>query len=434
MKPEYVIGPVAVRQVLVDPEGRALLTEEAEVSHCENNRRIWSNWMKCVDSILATNYGWLKRAAFKVRSRSVPNLNVLGRISYSGKPFRRLFDFRAGVALEAGNGKSAMVVHYLQKRDRKTIPRKVLAKGETIKDAVILPRDRILIVTVIGKRSPTATLKWIKYGAAQLVQASNEIRYKKKKFMAPNLSKMGMAARYLYVHCGASDKVACEQIKRYGGIPYARRLRRDRSVKLAATLDGSHVALYAFGGLYIYKNTGRDLKLERAWNDVFYVDKDTYLRNPGLVFDSSGRWLALTSSRRLNLIVDTQTERIRPVRDYTKPHSYVSLFNQGSRGAVFMNKGSQTVLLYGDLRGGLVSYNLQTRKKHRWQLPEAKGFDRELSEPELISYLQSIGDRLIAWRNGAVYILDSRTMRLRARIGTYAALGWSRRLSELSIP
>jgi len=433
-KPKYAIGPVVVRQVLVDPESQTMLTEEGEVAHCEKHRLSWLIWMKCVDSILATDYGWIKRTAFRVRLRSLRDMSVLGEISYSGKPFPRLFSFRAGVALEAGDERSAMVVHDLRRRDRKIVPRNSLARGENVKKAVILPNKRILTVTVTGDRLPKASLKWLTDGATLSSEQSHGVTYKKKQFLAPNLAKMGMAARCLYVHCGAKDKAACQQIKSDGGIPYAQRLERDRSVNLAATRDGTQVALYAFGTLYIFTHKNGSLTLKRRWTDIFYIDKDNYLKDPGLVFDSSGRWLALTSSRRLNLIVDTQTGGIRPVRDFTKPKLYVSLFNQGRRGAAFIVRGSQTVLLYGDLRGDLGSYNIQTRAKRRWKLPEAKDFDHELSKPELISYLKPTGKQLIAWRNGAVYLLDSRSMRLRARVGTYAALGWSRRLSELSIP
>lgn len=431
--PIYVLGPVLVRQILVDPETQTVLTEEGDTELCKNARQSWDSWMKCVDSRLALKESWYKKTRFKLRRRSVGQLKTIDEKTRHGKPFRRLLHFRKGKVIEAGNDRAAFVVHDLNKRISKSIPRSGMLMDESVKAAATLPDGRVLLVTVSGRRSPTARVWWWTESDRQLLKPQLTFRYRRKLFLGPLYRRMGMASRYLYVYCGSKDKVACAQIKQDGGLPYERCIQRDRSVALAVSRDGSQIALYIFGSLYLYSRSGATLSLTRRWIDIFYADKDSFFERPGLLWDDSGKRLALTSSTRLNLVVDSISGGVIQIRDHAKPTRFESFYKLAYRGAAF-GSGSRAALVYGDLRGGLVRYDLETKKLRRWKLPEASGYDHELSQPDIVSYLKYAGNQLVAWRGGAVYVLDGRTMHLRGRFGTYVGLGWSRLLSNLEIP
>lgn len=434
-RPTYVAGPVVVRQILVDPGAQLVLTEEADTALCADQRLRWNSWMKCVDSRLARDPdgSWMKKMTFHLRWRTVKQLKLSGELTRQGKPFRRLLDFAQGRALEAGDAKSALVVHDLQRRKHRRVPRMGLAAGEHVRSAAILPGGKVLAVTVSGRKTPTARLRLWSAGDQHLRKPSLTFRYISKRFLGPNLRKAGMAVRYLYLYCGARDKVACDNLKQVGGTPYEQRVERDRAVALAVSRTGDKIVLYAFGTLYLYHLHGTELSLKRRWVDIFYSGKDSYLRRPGLRWDPTGRWLAMTSTIRHNLVVDMQSGRVKQVRDYALPHATENVvYGVGYRGAAFV-EGPGPSLMIGDLRGDLLRINLQTRSRKQFKLPEAKGYDHD-SEPGMIAYLQRSGDNLVAWRDGAVYVLDVHNLQLRARMGTYAALGWSRLLSDLKIP
>ncbi|MDY0004842.1 MAG: hypothetical protein RBU30_26325 [Polyangia bacterium] len=360
-------------------------------------------------------------------------LKLAGELIRTGMPFRRLLHFGGGHALEAGDATSALVVHDLRERKHRMIARTGLAPGERVRSAVLLPDGRVLAVTVAGRKTPTARLRFLSAQDKHLGEPSLTWRYEVKRFQGPNFARAGMAGRYLYVYCGAMAEGACEQIKLDGGFPYKQAIDRDRSVSLAVSSTGDQIAVYVFGTLYIYKASGTGLSLERRWPDIFYIDKDSHFRDPSLQWDPSSRWLAVTSGVRLNLLVDTRSGRVEPLIDYSIPMHHRSYYRPGRRGATFLG-GPNPRLMMGDLRGDLLLFDPSSKGRSQHKLPEAGFYDHRLSEPDIIAYLHRCGDSLVAWRDGAVYVLDAQTMQLRARMGTYAALGLSRLLSSLKMP
>lgn len=419
---------LVITQIRLAPDGQSMLVEEAVTDRCVAVPGSFRKWIECIHREIGFEQ-WLKTPKLFLRLRDPLTGRITAELGSRSRFDHRVLDYRSNHFVEAITGEGKLQIRSVRRPSwRKTL---ILDRDSDIHGALLLEGNRLMVGSSRGvgydRRALLQLFDWDNFSSPL---ATVTIKYKPKKFLGPNVNAMEMWQDAWYDLCKAGRQYACRDLKKYG-MKYSVSLKRDQGISIAASVSGKRIAAYVFGDLYLYRREGTALIPERRVREVFYENKDWYLKKPKAVWSPDEKYIVLYSYNRVIRIVDTNTGKVFSLKDQGRPIGWKRMFTPSLRGLCF-DPTEPNILYYGQLDGNVVRVDLVSRASRPYALPledlETATLDAYDDRRNWVGYLGAGSSILVAWADGAVWILDRKTGKVRGRLGSTIARIFAERL------
>lgn len=210
-----------------------------------------------------------------------------------------------------------------------------------------------------------------------------------------------------------------------------RPLRRPRRMRLAVSVSGGRVALYAFGDLYLFRIQGDRLVVLRRVKDILYVNEHSYFKGGTVAISHDGGKVCFVGRSALARVVDVASGAIRNVPlhfdtvggvwSHALPRSRFAFaraaFDPKARGVLWLSTFALLARHRQDLSLGR-SYELDKGRV----VFDPHGVIDPNPEPWSINRFAVTKQRVVILARGRVIVLDKPSMSMRGWIGASSSV------------